>query len=83
MQVGGYNKAEVFIKKIRALAMVVCEFYNEVWAAQLEQLSEDFATLAAVRDEGGHVVWPLNLLAVSFEKLMQQYRVCVSRSFSC
>ena len=69
MRVGGYSKAEDFIKQIRALAMVVREFYNEV--------SEGFATLAAVRDEGEHVVWPLDLLAVSFEKLMQQFILCV------
>ena len=57
--------------------MVVREFYNEVWARQLEKLSEDFATLAAARDEGGHVVWPLDLLAVAFEKLMQQFILSV------
>ena len=72
VQIGGYEKQEDFFKKLRAFAEVVEVFYNAKWGAEIKIMAADFKVLAKIRKEG-HAVYPIELLACAFEKLMHQF----------
>ena len=71
VQIGGHEKQEDFLKKLRGFAEVVEVFYNSKWGAEVKMMAADFRVLAEIREEG-HAVYPVELLACAFEKLMHQ-----------
>ena len=72
VQIGGYEKQEDFLKRLRAFAEVVDVFYNSKWGAEIKMMAADFKILAEIREEG-HAVYPVELLACAFEELMHQF----------
>ena len=46
--------------------------YNSKWGAEIKMMAADFKILAEIREEG-HAVYPVELLACAFEKLMHQF----------
>ena len=72
VRVGGADKPETVVKKMKAFAELVRMFYNASLANQLEVLADDSGTLAAVRVNQVRK-YPLVLLISCYESLMFSY----------
>ena len=76
VRVGGADKPETVVKKMKAFVELVRMFYNASLADQLEVLADDFGMLAAVRVNQVRK-YPLVLLVNCYESLMYQYMLGV------